>query len=433
MTIAIIGTGFVGVVTASVYAHLGNKVIGLDIDENKISSLKQGKVPFYEPGLEELLIEEQEAGRLDFTTDYEMAISNAEVIIIAVGTPSNQEGMVNLDYVYSASENLASYIKPGVIVAVKSTVPPGTLNELKSKISTKTDVDFFIASLPEFLREGSAVKDTLNPDRVVIGATDEHVFDKLEQLHLALGAPVLKISPESAQMSKYASNAYLASRITFINQIADLCEQTGADIEEVIDGIGFDKRIGSHYWYPGFGYGGSCFPKDVKELAHMSKNFGLNDNLLVQLNRLNEERIPKLMSDYGEIIGGWQGKKVAVLGLSFKPNTNDMREAPSTKVIPSLIEHGAKISGYDPIAVEDAKKLFASSLGDNLSITESLDDALTDADVIIALIEWPDIVNYDYSLAKIDGKKQWFIDARNQQNPTDIKKIGFEYLGVGRK
>lgn len=433
MTIAIIGTGFVGAVTAAVYAHLGQTVIGLDIDENKIASLRQGKVPFFEPGLEELLKTEQAAGRLSFTTDYQEAIKEADIVVIAVGTPSSSEGQVNLEYVYASAEGMAPFLKPEAIVVVKSTVPPGTLDSVAEKIGAKTSTKFYMASVPEFLREGSAVKDTLNPDRVVIGTENQQVFEKLEQLHQPLGAPVIQVSPESAQMAKYSANAYLATRITFANQIADLCEHTGADIEEVIRAIGFDKRIGDHYWYPGFGYGGSCFPKDVKELAHYSKSVGMDQNLLVHLDRLNEERIPNLMSRYSETIGEWQGKKVAVLGLSFKPNTNDMREAPSTKVVPYLINAGAEVVGYDPKALAEAKRVFgASDKNDNLSFQSTITEAVKNADVIIALIEWSEITGYDYSSARVENKKQWFIDARNQFEPETIKNLGFEYLGVGR-
>ena len=291
LTVAIIGTGFVGAVSAAVYASFGNMVIGLDIDEQKVAALRQGKVPFFEPGLEELLQQEQTAGRLTFTTSYQEVISTADVIMIAVGTPSSAEGKVNLDYVYAASEALAPHLKQDAVVVVKSTVPPGTLDEVRTRIDAHAEVAYTLASVPEFLREGTAVEDTLHPDRVVIGAESDAAFAILEQLHAPLKAPVVRVNPISAQMAKYTANAYLATRITFINQIADLCEHTGADIEEVIESIGHDKRIGHQYWYPGFGYGGSCFPKDVKELAHYSRTVGLGDNLLNQLDRLCSRHI----------------------------------------------------------------------------------------------------------------------------------------------
>ena len=278
MKLTVIGTGFVGVVTSAVFASFGNEVIGLDIDQAKVDSLKKSTVPFYEPGLEELLTEQQKNGSLSFTTNYQEAVSDADVIMLAVPTPSDKGGGADLKYLFSAAESLSEFIKDGVIVAVKSTVPPGTLPKVAEKISAKTDKLFMMASLPEFLKEGSAVADTLQPDRVVIGVTDDKALAILTELHTPLNAPIIGVSPESAQMAKYTANAYLATRITFINQIADLCEKNGADIQEVITVIGKDRRIGEHYWYPGMGYGGSCFPKDVKELAYYSRSVGEGEN-----------------------------------------------------------------------------------------------------------------------------------------------------------
>ncbi|MBW7955717.1 UDP-glucose/GDP-mannose dehydrogenase family protein [Patescibacteria group bacterium] len=431
MNVCVIGTGFVGVVTAAVYASFGNQVVGLDIDPQKIEKLREGVVPFYEPGLKELLLEQQAGGKLKFTVDYQEAVSSAEVIIIAVGTPSSADGQVDLKFVHAASESLAPYLSQGAIVVVKSTVPPGTLPKLKEMISAKAGhSNFFMASVPEFLKEGTAVEDTLHPDRVVIGAIEESVFAKLEELHQPLNAPIVRLSPESAQMAKYAANAYLATRITFINQIADLCEQNGADINQVIEAIGFDKRVGAHYWYPGFGYGGSCFPKDVKELAAYSRSVGFEDNLLNHLNTLNEERIPMLMAKYEKAVGGWEGKKVAVLGLAFKPNTDDMREAPSLKVIPYLLEKGADVIGFDPKSVPVVP--FFLKEHPHAKYTESIGEALLDVDVIMALIEWPEIIGYDLTTARVTSKPQWVIDARNQFDAEKLTAAGYQYIGVGR-
>lgn len=431
MNVSVIGTGFVGVVSAAVYSSFGNQVIGLDIDPQKIEKLKQGIVPFYEPGLKSLLLEQQAHGTLHFTTDYKQAISDAEVIIVAVGTPSSKEGKVDLKYVFAACESMAPFLKKDAIIVVKSTVPPGTLGEVRDVIQAKaTHSDFHLASVPEFLKEGTAVEDTLHPDRVVIGANDDKVFEKLTELHAPLKAPVVRLSPESAQMSKYAANAYLAMRITFINQMADLCEQNGADINDVIHAMGFDKRIGHHYWYPGFGYGGSCFPKDVKELAAYSRSVNLGDNLLNHLDRLNEERIPKLLKKYEEEVGGWSGKKVAVLGLAFKPHTDDMREAPSIKVIPWLLEQGASVIGYDPKSLETAP--FFIKENPKLTYTAELNDAVKDADVLMVLIEWPEIIQYDFAKARRSDAKQWVIDARNQLDRQQITDAGYNYIGVGR-
>jgi UDPglucose 6-dehydrogenase len=431
MNICVIGTGFVGVVSAAVYASFGNNVVGLDIDPQKIEKLKQGIVPFFEPGLTELLLEQQAKSNLRFTIDYKDAVSGAEVLIIAVGTPSSKEGQVDLKYVHATCESLAPFLAKEAIVVVKSTVPPGTLKSLQKIISEKAvHQEFALASVPEFLKEGTAVADTLSPDRIVIGAEDEKVFEKLAKLHEPLQAPIVHVSAESAQMAKYAANAYLATRITFINQIADLCQKNGANIEEVIEAMGHDNRIGHHYWYPGFGYGGSCFPKDVKELAAYSRTVGLENNLLNALDRLNEERIPQLFAEYEKVIGGWQGKNVAVLGLSFKPQTDDLREAPSLKVIPYVLEKGAKVVGYDPKAVPNIGQFLPEH--PQASYVTDIKQALESADVIIALIEWPEIITYDLTTARQKSKPQWIIDARNQFDPETLAAVGFTYLGVGR-
>jgi len=430
MNITIIGTGFVGVVSAAVYASFGHQVIGLDVDENKINKLKQSQVPFYEPNLETLLQEQQKAGQLTFTTSYEQAISPADLIIIAVGTPSAPDGQADLKYVLAASQSLAPYLKDQAIVAVKSTVPPGTLDKVTAIIQPKTQVKFFTASLPEFLKEGTAVEDTLHPDRIVIGATDEIVFNTLEELHKPFNCPVIKITPASAQMAKYAANTYLATRITFINQMADLCEKNGADVQELIVAIGQDPRVGQHYWYPGFGYGGSCFPKDVKELAAYSRSVGEGNNLFNKVNELNENRITRLMDQYEAVMGGWTDKTVAVLGLSFKPNTDDMREAPSLKIIDYLRSKQATIKGFDPkaLAVVD----FFIQPNPNTSYHQSVQDACHDADVIMAVIEWPEIVSFDFGRVRATGRPQWFIDGRNQFERAKLESLGYYYIGIGK-
>jgi len=431
MNICVIGTGFVGVVSAAVYASFGHTVVGLDIDPNRIEKLKQGSVPFFEPGLTELLLEQQKTGHLTFTTHYQEAVPSAEIIIVVVGTPSTAEGQVNLTYLYAACESLAPYLAEDSIVVIKSTVPPGTLPDVKKFLIERTKHHKFgLAALPEFLKEGTAVQDTLHPDRIIIGATEPEVFAKLEKLHQPLHAQIIKLSPASAQMAKYASNAYLATRITFINQIADLCEKNGADILEVIQGMSLDQRIGAQYWYPGLGYGGSCFPKDVKELAAYSRSVGLADNLLNDLDYLNEVRIPRLFNTYKKLVGGWTGKKVAVLGLSFKPNTDDIRDAPSIKVIQLLLNEGAEVIGYDPKATENIKLFLAQT--EHLTYAASLDQAVKDADVIIALIEWPEIIKYDFTQHRRKDVPQWIIDTRNQLNRQILTAAGYRYIGVGR-
>lgn len=428
MQVTLIGTGFVGVVSAAVFASFGNTVYGLDIDENKVQSLQHGKVPFFEPGLEDLLQEVLKSGNLEFTTDYAKAIPDSDVVIIAVGTPSAPDGNADLTYVKKAAESLAPHLKEGAVVAIKSTVPPGTLDVVRPIIEKFSSHDFVMASLPEFLREGSAVEDTLHPDRVVIGCTDESGLAILRSLHEPFHAPIVEVSPESAQMGKYSANAYLATRITFINQIADLCEKNGADVQEVIQIIGEDNRIGTHYWYPGFGYGGSCFPKDVRELAAYSRSIGYGGNLFNKITELNEDRIFEKLDQYEKIVDGWSGKRVAVLGLAFKPHTDDMREAPSTKIIPHLLNKGATVSGYDPMATEAAKNIFEDHA--EIVFADTIEKAIEDADVVLAVIEWPEIVQYDFSTVKTPSV---FIDVRNQFAPQPLQKAGWQYIGVGRK
>ncbi len=430
MQIAVVGTGFVGVVTAAVFAKLGHTVVGLDIDPAKVTTLNQGKVPFFEPGLENLLAAALQAGNLSFTTEYQQAIPTANVVVIAVGTPSSPEGKADTTYVFSAIDALAPLLAAESVVVIKSTVPPGILTTIRERIAEKTTVPFHLASMPEFLREGSAVEDTLKPDRIVIGAEDEQTAAILTELHAPLGSLIVITSPSSAQLGKYAANSYLALRIGFINQIADLCEKTGADVQEVISIIGADERIGSHYWYPGLGYGGSCFPKDVRELSYASRELGLGETLFVKLNELNMARPDAIFAHWTEQVGGWQGKKVAVLGLSFKPNTNDMREAPSVWLIPKLLEAGATVCGYDPKALLEAKAVIGAE--DGLTYTEQLDEATKDVDCVIALVEWEQILQHDFTpVADLDTKR-FFIDARNQFNPQRIKNLGYQYLGIGR-
>lgn len=435
MNITIIGTGFVGVVSSAVFASFGHHVYGLDVDAKKIEKLNHAHIPFYEPGLEELVKQGREKKKLEFTTDYKKAIEHADVILIAVGTPSAPDGQADLSYVFASSKSLAPYLKEGAIVAIKSTVPPGTCDKVEEIIKLHAKHAFSVASLPEFLREGSAVEDTLHPDRVIVGATEAGVVETLRELHRSFEAPVVVMRPESAQMCKYTSNAYLATRITFINQIANLCEVNGANVLEVIKGIGYDKRIGSHYWYPGFGYGGSCFPKDVKELAAYARAVGHEDNLMVTVSELNEERIPKMLDAFEKKAGGFSGKHIAVLGLSFKPNTDDMREAPSLKVVPVLLAKGAVVTAYDPMA-NDAARVYFATQGEKenavFTIVSSWQEALRDVDGVIVLVEWPMLTSIQpQEFASHMKKGAFFIDARDQFDKHACVKAGLLYIGVG--
>src|SRR3989344_2508625 len=383
MQVTVIGTGFVGVVTAAVFAHFKNRVYGLDVDREKVKKLRLGEVPFYEPQLAELVRDGIKGRRLTFTSDYKEAVRNAGVIIIAVGTPSAPDGTADLKYVFQAVAALAPHLKEKAIVAIKSTVPPGT--------------------------------------------NERWVADRLIWLHRPIGGKRIVVRPESAQMAKYAANAYLAQRITFINQIANLCERNNADVREVVDVIGADKRIGSHYWYPGLGYGGSCFPKDTKELAAYSRSVGEGDGLFVKLDELNERRIYTSMEKFERQVNGWEGKTVALLGLSFKPNTDDLREAPSVKIIPLLTNGRAKIVAYDPKAMPLAKKIFPY-----IFFTDDAYQAVAGADVTMLLTEWSELTHLRLGTIKRLMRGLWFIDTRNQYDPVKVRATGLSYIGIGR-
>jgi UDPglucose 6-dehydrogenase len=368
--------------------------------------------------LSELLLETQKSGKLSFTADYQVAVKAAEIVMIIVGTPSGSDGNADLQYVFAAAESLAPHLKEGAVVVIKSTVPPGTNAKVKDTIKAKTTVNFDLASVPEFLSEGSAVENTLHPDRVVLGVESDRAREILTKLHSPLSTNIIVMLPESAQMCKYAANNYLATRITFINQIADLCEHNGADIEEVIRGIGEDKRIGSHYWYPGLGYGGSCFPKDVKEISAYAKTIGENESLFIAIDDLNDKRISRLMERYDKLVDGFSGKTIAILGLSFKPNTNDTREAPAGKVISWLKEHGAKVITVDPKVPADTTDPYQAAIGTH---------------AIMLLVEWDEYLKLD--LAKLASTMQtpkYFFDTRNRYNPAEVESAGLQYKGIGR-
>ncbi len=427
MNVTVIGAGFVGVVSAAVFAKLKNQVWCLDRTPSKVKSLNQAIIPFHEPQLQPLVAACLKAGTLKFTTSYKKAISKADVIVIAVGTPSAPDGQADLTAVLSAAKSMAPHLKPGAIIIVKSTVPPGTNSRIVQEINSHTQVKFYTASVPEFLREGTAVADTLHPDRIVVGATESKVIQTLKILHRPLGGHIIAIKPESAQMAKYTANAYLAQRITFINQIANLCEKNGADVQEVINAIGPDRRIGTHYWYPGLGYGGSCFPKDVRELAAYSKSVGEGTGLFVKIDQLNEKRLPKLITKFGHQVGGWKNKRVALLGLSFKPETDDLREAPSLKIIPLLQAAGATVTGYDPVVTQ-----IPGPTGKHLTLAPDPYAAAHQADVAILLIEWPQLLSLNLKLLKRVMRGSTFIDTRNQYSPQQVTQSGLEYIGIGR-
>lgn len=431
MTITFVGHGYVGLVTAAVFADLGNTVWVIGHTPEKVENLKKGIIPIYEPGLEELVKRNVTAKRLLFTLDYQEAISASSVIFIAVGTPPKPTGEADLSVVFEVAKKVGQNLKNYAVVVVKSTVPVGTnkkVQEIINEVKTK-DASFDIGSVPEFLREGQAIGDTMHPDRIVLGTQSKQARDTLIELHKPIDGARVLTNIETAEMIKYGANAFLATKISFANAIAQLSEATGADGLKVLQGIGLDKRVGNAFLSPGVGYGGSCFPKDVKALIAIAKQYDYDFALLKSVEAINKEAteraIEKVIAQAG---GDVAGKTIGVLGLSFKPDTDDMRDAPSIPIIKTLVEKGASIKAYDPIAMENAKKL----LPDSVVYTSDSYEAAKDADVLLVVTEWNEFMQLDLSKIKSAMKKPVIVDGRNIYDPEKIKKLGFTYLGVGR-
>lgn len=431
MKISILGTGYVGLSTGVCLSEIGHSVICIDTDEQKIKNLNQGISPIYEPGLETLLTQNAAAGRLQFTTSHREALNGAEIIIIAVGTPQMEDGRANLSYLEQAAKDIVSNLVQSAVVVLKSTVPVGTTERIKNIMLDLCNekVSLEIASNPEFLRQGSAIMDTLKPDRIIIGSENEEVAKKLQEMYLPLNVPFLLTSIRSAEMIKYASNAFLATKISFINEIANLCEVVGADVADVAKGMGKDKRIGEAFLQPGIGYGGSCFPKDVKALLHTAKINGMSFSLLKETVAINDFQQELLVTKAIKRLKDLKGKKVTMLGLAFKPETDDMREAPSIKIARSLAKLGAEVVAYDPAAMNNAKNI----LGDTIRFASSVLEATVDADAIFIVTEWKEFRCLDLnSLMKI-MKQPIVFDGRNCFEDDRIracKKI--EYYPIGR-
>lgn len=431
MNIAVIGTGYVGLVTGSVFSDLGNDVICVDKDLNRIQQLSQGKIPFYEPGLEELVKRNMDDHRLSFTTDLPTAVKKSDVIFIAVGTPSKTNGETDLSQVEEAAKGIGLALDRYKVIVNKSTVPVGTVNIVKNIIEKvrKENIKFEVVSNPEFLREGSAIQDMLSPDRIVIGAPNQQVALTLLELYASLGCPMLITDVESAELIKYASNAFLAMKISFANAIADICERTGADVVQVINGMGHDRRIGHHHLQPGLGYGGSCFPKDVDSLIQTARKFDYDFSLLRSAADINRERIQRFIKNIEHVVETVENKTFALLGLAFKPDTDDMREAKSIEVIQQILERKGKIRAYDPAAIENAKKIF----GKKIYYAKNAYDAAKDADCTILLTEWREFKLLNMERLRDAMKQPIFFDGRNLYSPDRMKKIGFRYYGIGRK
>lgn len=427
--ICVVGVGYVGLVTGTAFADLGNKVTAIDINEERIKNLKQAILPIYEPGLKEVVERNIKAGRLNFTTSYAEALEDAEFAFICVGTPEGVDGEADLQYVRAAAETIARCMTKPLIIINKSTVPVGT-GDWVADIVRETQphpIQFSVVSCPEFLREGSAVRDFFNPDRTVLGSTDLEAADRVAQLHLPLRAPIVVTDLRTAEMIKYASNAFLATKISFINEIANICETLGADVKEVATGMGYDKRIGSQFLEAGVGYGGSCFPKDVKALAHMAQVHGTHPQLLEAVMEINEFQRKQVVLKLEQVWGSVQGKTVGLMGLAFKQDTDDMRESPAITVGDYLNGRGAKVRGYDPVAMENAAKI--------MPYAEMVKDAsalVKDVDALIVMTPWNEFKQLDMRKVKELMREPILVDGRNMYEPELMRSYGFTYFGVGR-
>ncbi len=438
MKVAIVGTGYVGLVAGVCFAETGNDVICVDIDPQKVARLQRGEPTIYEPGLKELMTRNQEEKRLHFTTNLAEAVTKSSVIFLAVGTPSSTDGSADLTAVLKVAADIGSAMNGYKIVVNKSTVPVGTAKKVRDIIQTKTKENFDVVSNPEFLKEGSAIDDFLKPDRVVIGTDSDEAWNMMKELYepfVRQGNPIIRMNNLSAEMTKYAANAMLATKISFINEIALLCDRVGADVESVRAGITSDVRIGRHFLYPGPGYGGSCFPKDVKALLKTGKEAGVSMKVVGAAEEANERQKKvlgeKIIQHFGPAL---KGKTIAVWGLAFKPNTDDMREAPSLVLIDALLKAGAKVQAYDPIAHETAPQAL-QQLGVDLSnfrLTESDYGALEGADALALVTEWNEFRNPDFDKIKSLLKSPVVFDGRNIWKPDSLKKRGFQYFGIGR-
>ena len=439
MKITIIGSGYVGLVSGACFADLGNDVVCVDVDEKKIAQLRAGRIPIYEPGLQQLVSHNVGAGRLRFTTDVGESVAHGLVQFIAVGTPSDQDGSADLRYVIAAARSIGRSMGEYKVIVDKSTVPVGTSERVRAAIAEElkkrnADLHFSVVSNPEFLKEGAAVGDFMRPDRIVVGSSDERATQLMRQLYSPLlrnHDRMLVMDPRSAELTKYAANAMLATRISFMNELANLAERLGANIESVRQGIGSDQRIGYHFLYAGVGYGGSCFPKDIQALQHTAGEYGVQLTIVDSVekaNRTQKQRLlEKVRGRFGEHL---DGRRFALWGLSFKPNTDDMREAPSRVVINGLLARGASVTAYDPVAMEEGKRVFAKESG--VRFASSTVGALDDADALIIVTEWKEFRSPDFEDMKKRLKTPVIFDGRNLYDPAMMRELGMEYFSVGR-
>ena len=433
MNITIVGTGYVGLVTGTTLAELGNNVYCVDIDTTKVKKMQQGIVPIYEPGLEEMFLRNINSGRLFFTTDLKEAVDKSEIIYLALPTPPGEDGSADLSYVLGVANQIGEIITDYKIIVNKSTVPVGTADKVREVISAKTSIPFDVVSNPEFLREGFAVKDSMNPARVIVGSSSENaknIMAKIYQPFTNTGVPIIFMDEKSSELTKYASNSFLAVKITFMNEIANFCEKVGADVDKVRLGMGSDDRIGNRFLFPGIGYGGSCFPKDVKALIKSGKEENTIFQILEATEAVNSTQKTILVSDIENYFGGdLTGKKIALWGLAFKANTDDIREASSLDNIRILLDKGAKITAYDLIAEENVRKI----LGDSIESAKDMYSALENADALLIATEWSEFKNPDFGLMTEKMNNKAIFDGRNIFALEQVEGTGFYYKSIGRK
>ena len=434
MNVVMVGSGYVGLVSGACFAEFGANVTCVDKDESKINALLEGGIPIYEPGLDDLVAKNVKAGRLGFSTDLKGHVAEADLVFIAVGTPTRRgDGHADLQYVYAAAEEVAGYLKGYTVIVDKSTVPVGTARQVERIVrQANPDADFDVASNPEFLREGSAIGDFMRPDRVVLGVESERAEARLRELYRPLNlieAPIHVTNLESAELIKYASNAFLATKISFINEMSQLCEKVGADVHSVAKGMGLDGRIGKKFLHVGPGYGGSCFPKDTLALIRIAQEHGASCRIVESVVEVNAAQKARMVAKIRDALGGSEsGKKIAVLGLTFKPETDDMRDSPSLAILPALADKGADISAHDPEGMEEAKKL----LPDAIRYCDTIDDAVDGADAVVLMTEWNLYRGLDLGKLKSRMQGNVFVDLRNVYEKSMMERVGFKYYCVGR-
>lgn len=436
MKIVIVGSGYVGLVTGACFSEVGIDVTCVDIDQKKIENLNNGIIPIYEPGLEDMIVRNMKKGRLNFTTKIQEALEGAEVLFISVGTPPDEDGSADLKYVVAVARDCGKYMNDYMLIVTKSTVPVGTSKKVRQAVKEELDkrnasIEFDVASNPEFLKEGAAINDFLKPDRIVVGLDTPRAEDLMKSLYKPFtlnGHPIIFMDIVSAEMTKYAANSMLATKISFINDIANLCEIVGADINKVRKGIGSDSRIGTKFIYPGIGYGGSCFPKDVQALIRTASEHNYDLKVLQAVEAVNKNQKLVLFNKiYNYFDGDLKGKTIGIWGLSFKPQTDDMREAPSLSIINNLLEHGAIVKAYDPVAMQEAKHHF----GDSITYFDDQYEALIDADCLAILTEWPEFKFPNFKIMQKLLNKPAVFDGRNIYDKEEMKKDGFEYFCIG--